>query len=144
MADPAAPKIIARLDSYRDSATAAIFSPNGRYLAVSSNNGTVTLWNVANPERPVLARTFTAYLGDWVGDEAYSPDGGVLATADRPDAAVLWDVENPAQPERGIMFSVPSGNPRYVEAVAFSPDGEWLAVASYNRTVTMWPLPGVA
>jgi WD40 repeat protein len=144
MADPAAPRIIARLNTYRDSATAAIFSPNGRYLAVSSNNGTVTLWNVANPARPVLARTFTAYFGDWAGDEAYSPNGGVLATANRPDAAVLWDVENPAQPKRGITFSVPSGNPRYVEAVAFSPDGEWLAVASYNHTVTMWPLPEVA
>lgn len=130
------------LDSYSGFESAAAFSPSGKFLAASSTNGTVKLWHVADPAKPVPIETFNAFTGDWVTGEAYSPDGKTLATANRPGAAVLWDVSNPAQPRQSAIISIRAGQPRYVEAVAFSPNGKWLAIASYNHTVTIWRLPG--
>jgi WD40 repeat protein len=99
---------------------------------------------VEDPARPVPVQAFTAYIGDWATGEAYAPDGKALAIANRPDAAVLWNVANPAQAMRSMVFKVTSGNFRFVEAVAFSPTGEWMAVASFNHTVIIWRLPGRA
>lgn len=140
------PVVIARLDSYSDFASAAVFTPDGKFLATSSTNGNVMLWRVTKPTHPILVATFTAFTGDWVMGEAYSPDGRILATANRPNAAVLWNVSDPARPRQETVISIFAGvissQPRYVEAVAFSPSGRWLAVASYNHTVSMWRLPG--
>jgi WD40 repeat protein len=72
---------------------------------------------------------------------AFSPDGNTLATANRPDAAVLWNIQNPVQPTRGPEFQFHSGKDRWAEAVAFSPKGKWLAIAGYNCTLILWPMP---
>jgi WD40 repeat protein len=74
-------------------------SPNGRFLAASSDNGSVALWNVADPGRPVLVDSFTASSGDWVTGEAYSPDGRTLATSNRPE--IIWRVLSPKQKALG-------------------------------------------
>jgi hypothetical protein len=129
------------LDSYSGFESAAVFFHNGRFLAASSTNGTVMLWNITDPTKPTRIKVFNAFIGDWVMGEAYSPNGRTLATANRPDAAVLWDVSDPAKPRQSAVILIRTGQPRYVEAVAFSPDGEWLAVASYNHTVSIWRLP---
>jgi WD40 repeat protein len=139
--NPAKPTIVGRLDSYSGFESAVVFSPDRKFLAAGSTNGTVILWNVTAPAEAVHVTTFTASTGDWVTGEAYSPNGMILATANRPDTAVLWDVSNPAQPRKSTTFSILTGRPRYVEAVAFSPNGRWLAIASYNHTVTIWPVP---
>src|SRR5262249_19550573 len=121
--------------------SAARFSPDGVFLAASSTNGTVTLWDTADPAKPTRIKVFSAFIGDWVTGEAYSPDGKTLATGNRPDAAVLWNVSNPAEPKQSTIISIRTGQPRYVEAVAFSPDGRWLAIASFNHAVSIWRMP---
>ena len=56
--------------------TSIAFSPNGRLLAATDWNGTVTLWNVASGRRRL---TLTDYRAG-VLSAAFSPDGKSLAT----------------------------------------------------------------
>ena len=113
-----------------DIQSGAIFSPNGEFLAASSTNGTVSLWNVADPAKSFPIGTFRSYTGDWVMGEVYSPNGRILATANRPDAAVLWNVSDPAQPWQSIVIHILTGKVRGVErSPSLQTEDGWLSQA---------------
>jgi WD40 repeat protein len=63
----------------------------------------------------------------------FTPDGDVLAT-DHDDAVVFWDVR--AGRERGSL-ALPIGGS--VCALAFSPDGELIAVGDGHGVIRLWP-----
>jgi WD40 repeat protein len=78
-----------------EAGAAAVFSPDGKTLAVGDQNGSTYLWNTATGR--VLA-----ILGDpaessdptgiGVNSVAFSPDGKALATGDYDGNTFLWDV----------------------------------------------------
>ena len=101
------------------------FSSDNRLLATTSFQGTY-LWN-ARSGRQVGGRLF-----DRPGvetDAAFSPDGNLLAVAGQDGSVRIWDV---AKGDRLFYFPAHT-NP--VLAVAWSPDGLFLADASADRTV---------
>jgi hypothetical protein len=95
-----------------------------------------------------------AHIGNKVNAVAFSPDGRWLATGSGGTARV-WDI---TRRERSSTYWYHRWNIKAVErlrwshfwnvnAVAFSPNGRWLATASDGRTVSMWdtiaaPPPG--
>jgi WD40 repeat protein len=101
------------------------FSSDNRLLATTSFQGTY-IWN-ARSGRQVGRRLF-----DRPGvatDAVFSPDGNLLAVAGQDGSVRIWDV---AKGDRLFYFPVHT-NP--VLAVAWSPDGLFLADASADRTV---------
>jgi WD40 repeat protein len=66
------------------------FSPDGRTLAAGSTDGTVWLWNVADPARPSLIATLTG-PADHVYSVAFSPSGDQLAASSYEGTVHLWD-----------------------------------------------------
>lgn len=69
--------------------TGIAFHPSGRYLAATSNDATVKLYDTATWE---LARTFTWDIGR-MRSIAFSPDGTLAAAGSDTGKVVVWDVD---------------------------------------------------
>ena len=115
-----------------ESAAAVACSPNGSAIAVGDEGGTVRLVEAASLQQ-IDARP--GHKGG-VRSLAFSPDGAMLASGDwsygGSNSVCLWRLENGRLAEQA---KYPSG--AWVEDVAWSPDGEWLAWSDYRGTIEL-------
>ena len=122
--------------------TSVAFSRDGRTLASGNADGTVRLWDVAEPAHPSpLGQPLPSGPGSGsaggpavVLSVAFSPDGHTLAYGDDGGTVQLWDVTDPARP-RPLGQSLAQILNFY--SVAFSPDGHTLAGGT-DGTVQLW------
>ncbi len=100
------------------------FSPDGQRLLVSLGVGTPVVWDISDP----LAARWIARLGSdhepAFTAVALSPDGSRLAAAASYNGVRLWNANTGTAVE---WLDYRSGPP--VNDLAFSPDGQWLALA---------------
>jgi WD40 repeat protein len=107
------------------------FSPDGRRLASGSEHNTVKVWDVETGREVFTLRGHT----EPVFSVFFSPDGRRLASLGFDSAVRVWDLppgdsELPAPEGRVITPLSPlRGHSRGAWSVAFSPDGQHLAVA---------------
>lgn len=92
LADLAAPRQFSGVVDAGDSTQAVVFSPDGRILAVGSRGGTVSLWNVEDPDRPRRIGSPLAGHSSWPTALAFSPDSRTLVSGDQAGRAILWDL----------------------------------------------------
>jgi WD40 repeat protein len=104
------------------------FSPDGKYLALGSMDGTVILWDVIQREQ-VAALNGHKWA---VLSVAFSPDGKYLASGSMDDTVILWDVIQRKQ------VAILTGHTSWVCSVSFSPDGKYIASGSDDNTVIIW------
>jgi DNA-binding beta-propeller fold protein YncE len=110
------------------------FSANGALLADTGPDGLAYVWDVATG---TLARALTTPSGS-VAIPAFSPDGTLLASSAGGAAfhdVDLWDVATGQRVTTLINPPEPIG----VDALAFSPDGKFLAVGD-GAHVCIWDL----
>ncbi len=130
-----------------DTANDLAFSPNGRMIAVGYTNGSVQLWNIADPGNPTaISPPFRASRAPDIpiARVAFSPDGSTLATVSGPiiipgtaeatETVRLWSLAHPAKPQL-----LPADNlTSTTTMLAFSPVGHILATGSADNSVQLW------
>jgi WD40 repeat protein len=88
VADPSQPPRGVKNESKKHF-TGIAFHPSGRYLAATSNDETVKLYDTATWE---VAKTFTWNIGR-MRSIAFSPDGTLAAAGSDRGKVVVWDVD---------------------------------------------------
>ena len=73
---------------------------DGRILAAGTNEGSVWLWNLADPARPARLGQLLTVRDDFVYSVAFSPDGKILAAGSGGGTVWLWNLADPARPAR--------------------------------------------
>ncbi len=140
-ADPSANPLVLR--GHEDQVNVLAFSTDGRWLATGSADRTARLWVIGTPDPATNPQALSGH-GEQVNTLAFSPDGHWLASGSGDKAnpgndntARLWNL-NTANPAAGPL--VLSGHQNWIQALAFSADGHWLASGSGDQTARLWDM----
>jgi WD40 repeat protein len=112
----------------------AVFSPDGKTLAVSSGIlgmgfKRLQLWDIAGGQ----LQGALPEQSEGVATLAWSPDGKVLAAGG--NVVRLWSVETAK--EQAVL----RGSAQLIISMAYSPDGKLLAAGSMDGVMRLWDLP---
>ena len=106
----------------------AAFSPDGKTVAIGSENGTIYLHDLNTGE---LKMALTGHK-EYVENLAFSPDGKTLASGSGDGTIRFWDIHTG---EYRLIFT---GHTLDTIGVAFSPDGKTLASSIDDGTIRFW------
>jgi WD40 repeat protein len=138
MTDPKHPSLGPPLTSGTNGIYSVAFSRAGHTLASGDADGTIRLWNTADPAHPrLLSQPHTANVGS-VFSLAFSLDGQLLASGDANGTIGLWNVTDPAAPHS--LGQPLAAHTDKVYSVAFAKNGNTLASASNDETIRLWNL----
>src|SRR5262249_39070785 len=104
------------------------FSPDGKTLASSSQDGTAKVWDATTGR---LIHDLRGHSPDICWRVAYSPDGTMLASGGRDQTVKIWDAAS------GRLIRTLRGHQGTVLSVAFCPVGQ-LLVSGGEQSVKLW------
>jgi WD40 repeat protein len=119
-----------RLEGYDRPVRSVMFSPDGKQLATSGDDGTARLWNLQGKE----LQRFEKHKGS-VRSIKYSPSGQLVATAGDDGFVRLWNLQ-------GELVKEWNAQQGKLWGIGFSPDGNLVASEGNNGTVSLWNLQG--
>lgn len=129
-----AARLRAVLRDVEGGASGVAWSPDGRRVAASGDDGTVRVWQPDRDARPVVL----AGDGAPMQGVAWSPDGRTLAAACRDGTVRVWSTGTWA--ELAVLHHAAATGDREegVGGVAWSPDGGHLASGGSDSAVRIW------
>lgn len=111
------------------------FSPDKArpYLATSSDDATIMVWDVSDPEKAPIH--FKGH-SDWVRSIAFSPDGQLLVSGSGDSRLILWNLDE----QRKRFRTNFAEHQDEVWSMAFNPDGTRMASIGRDSTIRIWNL----
>lgn len=107
----------------------AAYSPDDSLIATASFDGTVRIWAADDGELVAVLDDSTKRA---VKDVAFHPDGSLLATSSNDRMVRIWDTST-----WGMIMEL-EGHTSSVDAIEFSPDGEYLASVDFHGNAMIW------
>ncbi|KAL7914210.1 vegetative incompatibility protein HET-E-1 [Trichoderma velutinum] len=131
-------RCIITLDGNDDPVTEISFAPDGRQLALTSNNHTVKLWDT---ETGHYIRTFEGRSVE-VQTVRFAPDNRQVASVSTekrltPDGGYDYTIKL-SDAATGSCTATLTGHKGRIFAIAFTPDSRRLVSASDDKTVKLW------
>ncbi len=105
-----------------------LFSPDATMVAVDTQKNAqsgIRVWEVGTGRQRLVKNGFEAY---WTRALAFSPISDYLASGDEAGNLRVWGL---SEGESVIWETYPTG----IQSLAFSPNGEYLAVALWDTTI---------
>ena len=113
---------------------ALTFNEDGTQLLTAGLNNSIYVWDVTNPISPPNPTLLVGHTAA-VNSLAFNPTHPALFASTSDDKTLLiWNVIAYEHTEPVIDIT------ESMEAVTFSPNGEWLASGTNNNTVQLWKL----
>jgi WD40 repeat protein len=110
------------------------FHPDGRHLLFVADTGVVEAWDVSTGRRDFTLRAPREFESWHV---AASPGGGLFAGNPTGAAAAVWDLESKKR-----LFVLPDERSP-IWSLAWSPNGESLALGLSDGGLVIWDLPKI-
>lgn len=127
-------KVTGGREGYERIMSDARFSPDGRYLAISTSETTAQVWDIETSQEIVRFVHEGPINRGWSFDVHFSPNGRyAVATAETAEIAQVSNLE-----ANGEIARI-AHNP-YSPEVRFSPNSRYLATVSSNETAQVWDL----
>lgn len=131
-------------------ATAVAFNPQGRFVAVGYQDGTLMFWDLNKvKDNPTYLPEKFLHHGAKISDLEFSQDGTMLIAGSLDKSATLWNIRNETFRGYGNAKEFPYLDPKYqpiklndhtdwVTAVAFSNDGTRFVTGTANGHLKIW------
>ncbi len=110
-----------------------IFNYDGKYLATSSNDDDVKVWEITTGKEVASLKN-----EDAVTAITFSPQGNYLAIGNRAGIVRVWDIDKNKETFKITQSGRRKGwieNEGWINAVVFSPNGEYLAAATHDARI---------
>ena len=117
---------------------AAAWSPNERYLVTAGSSGQWQLWDRQTKAKPAEPERAMPGHSAAVLDVAWNASGQRFATVDQGGKLFLWNAS-----DGNLLYHVQLPAPA-AYAVAYSPDGKELAVATTDQRLVILAIPSFA
>jgi WD40 repeat protein len=128
--DTAANKRVSSITGLSGVVNVGNLSPDGRKVVTAERTDLVGVWDAQTGKEIRLLRGHE----DQIHDARFSPDGKTIVSGARDGTARTWDAETGAPI---VVHKQTGGDFRVVDAVSFSPDGNWVLSAG-NGWADIW------
>jgi WD40 repeat protein/DNA-binding SARP family transcriptional activator/energy-coupling factor transporter ATP-binding protein EcfA2 len=123
------------------------FSSDGQWLVTGAADGKIRFWDASSGQ--LIGEPYEAHNGT-VAALAFGRSGNLLASAGRDDTVFLWEVlagKGPARDSDTALLRrlgpALKGHSGLVRSLAFSPDGQILAMDGDENTILLWDVTAI-